>query len=101
MGRSPHTLGGDMFTVNSHPRVNGKRPGGQGTFVLGDCAISHVTFPRRRTLPDGTVEEATGEQRWFCTEKPTATGGASSITLRRSPLARTDLLLGAPADHYV
>jgi len=45
--------------------------------------------------------KATGEQRWFCTEEPMATGGASSITLRGSPLARTDLLLGTPADHYV
>jgi len=32
----------------------------KGTFVFGDCAISHVTFRRRRTLLDGTVEESDG-----------------------------------------
>ncbi len=30
------------------------------SFVIGDCVITHTTFHRRRTLPDGTVEESDG-----------------------------------------
>jgi ketosteroid isomerase-like protein len=32
----------------------------KGSFVFGDCVIGHVTFRRRRTLSDGTVEESDG-----------------------------------------